>query len=106
MDHTEEIIVKVIDLSGSYYKIGQKQANELRSSSLQKQMDFFHKLTISSNSKAAYQILKDVAPNLLLELKGLSAGLNVSFDRGIKLFSGYDLTFPQMGCTAFINDGY
>lgn len=54
----------------------------------------------------AKEIIKDVSPNILQELEGLAAGLGMELDATIKLFSGYDVVFPEMGCTTLVNDGY
>ena len=53
-------------------------------------------LNFLSSSK---EIIKNLSPKFLQELEGLAEGLNMELDRTIKLFSGYDVVFPEMGCT-------
>src|SRR5699024_7852247 len=38
--------------------------------------------------------------------EGLAQGLDKSMDTVIKLYSGYDIEFPPMGCTTLVNNGY
>ena len=59
-----------------------------------------------SNPKKAKELLKTFSPNLLEELEGLAKGLEMELDTIIKFYSGYDVTFPSMGCTTLINEGY
>ena len=56
--------------------------------------------------KKAKELLKTFSPNLLEELEGLAKGLEMELDTIIKFYSGYDVTFPSMGCTTLINEGY
>ncbi|MFO1446119.1 linear amide C-N hydrolase [Bacillus sp. Bva_UNVM-123] len=102
----EELVVKLVDLKGSHYQFGLKQSKEILSSALSKQMDFLNELTIASNSQIAQQVLQEVSPNILQELEGLAFGLNMPLHKIIQLFSGYDIMFPEMGCTALVHDGY
>lgn len=102
----EELIVSVVDLMGSSYELGLKQGEEIKTTQLIKQLGFLENLTANSNAKKAKEILKNISPNLLEELGGLAKGLEMELDTIIRLYSGYDVTFPSMGCTTFINDDY
>lgn len=102
----EELIVSVVDLMGSSYELGLKQGEEIKTTQLIKQLGFLENLTANSNVKKAKEILKTISPNLLEELGGLAKGLEMELDTIIRLYSGYDVTFPSMGCTTFINDDY
>ena len=106
MYQNEELIVRIVELSGDYYQFGLEQGHELSSLPISEQLNQLMALTINSNSQKAHEILKNVSPNLLDELKGLAEGLNIPLDTTIKLFSGYDVVFPEMGCTTLVNEGY
>lgn len=102
----EELIVSVVDLMGSSYQLGLKQGEEIKTTQLIKQLGFLENLTANSNVKKAKEILKTISPKLLEELGGLAKGLEMELDTIIRLYSGYDVAFPSMGCTTFINDDY
>lgn len=101
-----DLVVRVIDLRGSYYELGLKQGEDLKSSLFLEQMGWIQELSPYSNSKKAQEILKAVSPNLLEELKGIAKGMDIEIDTIIRLYSGYDVSFPTMGCTSFVNNGY
>ncbi|MCT6924214.1 C45 family peptidase [Metasolibacillus sp.] len=98
----EELTIRVVELQGSYFEQGLKQSEEIKST----QLSLLETLSSNSNVKKAKEILKAISPNLLEELRGLANGLNMELDTVIRLYSGYDISFPSMGCTAFINDDY
>ncbi|MGE7946210.1 C45 family autoproteolytic acyltransferase/hydolase [Lysinibacillus sp. NPDC093688] len=102
----EELVVRIVELRGNYYQFGLEQGRELRSLPILEQFEQLGKLNLNSNVQKAKEILKTVSPNLFQELIGLAAGLDMDIDHTIKLFSGYDVAFPQMGCTTLVNDGY
>ncbi len=100
----EELIVNVIDVRGSYYEIGLQQSQELLSID-QTQEKLLLELTNKSNVQMAKQLLQFHSPNLLQEMEGLAIGLAKSLDTVIKMYSGYTITFPDMGCTTFVQNG-
>ena len=102
----EELVVNIVALQGSSFELGLVQSEEVQTTQLRQQLQFLENLTANSNSEKAKEILQAISPNLLEELRGLAKGLNIKLDTIIKLYSGYDVTFPSMGCTAFINDDY
>lgn len=102
----EELIVSVVDLVGSSFELGLKQGEEIKKTELIKQLGFLENLTANSNPEKAKELLKTFSPNLLEELGGLAQGLEMEFDTIIRFYSGYDVTFPSMGCTTFINEDY
>ncbi len=102
----EELAVRVVDLRGSYYQFGIEQSKEVISSPLLEQMRLLQETNANSNSRKAKEIIQNVSPNLFQELKGLADGLDMQLDTIVKLYSGYDVVFPEMGCTAFVHDGY
>lgn len=102
----EEFLVRVVELRGDYYQFGLKQGHELMSLPILDQLEQLKAMTVNSNSQKAQEILKEISPDLLKELYGLAEGLNIPLDNAIKLFSGYDVLFPEMGCTTLVNDGY
>ncbi len=102
----EELVVRIVELRGNYYQFGMEQGKELMSLRVLEQMDQLRDLAIHSNVQKAKVLLKKVSPKLFQELEGLAEGLNMELDTAIKLFSGYDVVFPEMGCTTLVNDGY
>ncbi|MFB7155643.1 C45 family autoproteolytic acyltransferase/hydolase [Lysinibacillus sp. NPDC056232] len=102
----EELVVRIVELKGNYYQFGLEQGRELRSLPIFEQLEQLGKLNVNSNVQKAKEIVKNVSPNLFQELIGLAEGLDMEIDNTIKLFSGYDVAFPQMGCTTLVNDGY
>lgn len=102
----KELVVRIVELRGSYYQIGLEQGKELVSLSGFQQIDQLRELTIPSNVQKSKEIVKVISPKLFQELRGLADGLNMQLDDSIKLFSGYDVVFPEMGCTTLVNDGY
>ncbi|MFJ7698817.1 C45 family autoproteolytic acyltransferase/hydolase [Lysinibacillus fusiformis] len=102
----EELIVSVVELKGSYASLGLKQSEEIKSSRLFEQLDLLQTLSTNSNSAKAQEILKTVSPGILEELKGIANGLEMELDLIVKFYSGYDVSFPPMGCTTFVNDDY
>ena len=106
MTNTEQLVVKIIQLEGSHYQFGLDQSKEVTTSPFRETMDILYQITTSSNYRKAIEFLQDISPNLLAELEGLSKGLNMSLDATVKLFSGYDIEFPDMGCTTLAQEGY
>ena len=102
----DQLNVSVVDLVGSYYELGLKQGEEIKTTELIKQLDFLKKLSANSDPVKAKEVLSEISPNLLEELRGVAKGFNQKLDTVIKLYSGYDVDFPSMGCTTFIHDDY
>ncbi len=101
----ERLAVRVVELTGSYYQFGLEQSKELLSSPLKK-MGLPQEMITSSTAQKAQKLLKEISPSLFQELEGLADGLGMKLDTIIKIYGGYDIEFPEMGCTAFVNDGY
>jgi predicted choloylglycine hydrolase len=102
----EELIVSVVDLMGSSFELGLKQGEEIKTTHLIKQLGFLENLAANSNPVKAKKLLEEFSPNLLEELGGLAHRLEMDLDTIIKLYSGYDIAFPSMGCTTFINEDF
>ena len=102
----DELLVSVVNLKGSSFELGLKQAEEMKRTQLINQLDFLENLAVHSNPKKAKELLKTFSPSILEELAGLAQGLEMDLDTIIRLYSGYDLNFPSMGCTTFVNDDY
>ncbi|MBA2875850.1 C45 family autoproteolytic acyltransferase/hydolase [Thermaerobacillus caldiproteolyticus] len=106
MDRGEELIIKVIDLKGSYDQIGLEQGRQLKS----KIFTHVNDQDRVSNGKSQFlkvkKLLEKFSPNLLKELRGLAKGLNMSLNAAIEQYSGYDVSFPEMGCTTLVQDSY
>jgi predicted choloylglycine hydrolase len=103
---SEELVIKVIELKGSYYQIGFEQGLQLKS----KIFADVNGLDRFSNRKfqfmKAKKLLEKFSPNLLKELRGLAKGLNMSLSAVLERYSGYDVSFPEMGCTTLVQDSY
>jgi hypothetical protein len=71
---SEELVIKVIELKGSYYQIGFEQGRQLKS----KIFADINDLDRVSNKKfqflKAKKLLEKFSPNLLKELRGLAKG--------------------------------
>jgi predicted choloylglycine hydrolase len=106
MDKGKELTVKIVQLNGSHYQFGLEQSKEIMSSPFYIQMNMLREMNSFSNSKKAEELLQTISPNLFEELKGLAAGLDMQLDEIIKIYSGYDVVFPDMGCSAFATDDY
>ena len=102
----EQLNVRVVDLQGSAYDIGLKQAEEMKATQLIYQLDFLEKLTMNANPIEAKKQLLALSPHFLEELTGLAKGLNLAVDKIIQLYSGYGVDFPSMGCSTLIQDNY
>ncbi|MBY6269192.1 C45 family autoproteolytic acyltransferase/hydolase [Parageobacillus thermoglucosidasius] len=106
MGRSEELVIKVIELKGSYYQIGFEQGRQLKS----KIFADINALDCVSNKKFQFlktkKLLEKFSPNLLKELRGLAKGLNMSLNAAIERYSGYDVSFPKMGCTTLVQDSY
>jgi predicted choloylglycine hydrolase len=103
---SEELVIQVIELKGSYYQIGFEQGRQLKDKILANVND----LDRVSNKKfqflKAKKFLEKFSPNLLKELRGLAKGLNIPLNVAIERYSGYDVLFPEMGCTTLVQDSY
>jgi predicted choloylglycine hydrolase len=102
----KELVVKIVELAGSYYAFGLEQGRELKSFPYIDQLDELGKLTAHSDVQKAKEVMESVSPKLFQELLGLAEGLDLPVDKAFQLFSGYDVKFPTMGCTTLVQDGY
>lgn len=103
MSKRKRLQAEVIELIGSPYEIGVKQGSILK---LNQKFKERYDLQTHSDVKEATQRLEEVSPSLLLELKGLAAGLGVGEDTSIQRWSGYDIAMPAMGCTTLANAAF
>jgi len=92
------LIVSVVELKGSYPNIGLKQSKKIKTSMLLEQFNLLQTLSTNSNSTKAQEVLKTVSPGILEEL-----GLEMELDLIVKFYSGYDVSFPPMGCTTSLH---
>lgn len=94
-----KLIVRIVDLQGDAYQIGVLQGKEVLASPLRDQQDFLHYMAREANAKESKAELQRLAPAYLRELEGMAEGLGMDVDTSIRLYSGYDIAFPEMGCT-------
>ena len=106
MTKSEQLVVQVINLQGTYFQFGLEQSSEVTTKPFKEKMDILHYITRNANDRKARELLEDISPNLLHEIEGLSQGLKMPLDAVIRLFSGYDIDYPEMGCTTLIHAGY
>ncbi|MFJ7667182.1 C45 family autoproteolytic acyltransferase/hydrolase [Lysinibacillus sp. NPDC097195] len=105
MEKYDDIEVKVIALKGDAYLTGIQQSKEHLVSAHLAQQELLLTLTANCNTSQAQAILQDVCPNLLQEMQGLAHALHQPLDTIIKMYSGYNTSFPEMGCTSFVHGG-
>ncbi len=106
MNDPKELVVKVVELTGSNYQIGGLQAEQLGQESnwngpyqnMEKNPDF--------NCFQAREKLNKVHPNILEEIYGLADGLGIDRNTAIEWYSGYNVIFPEMGCTTLVADSF
>ena len=106
MKKYEDLVVNVVSLMGDAYDVGFQQSKEIQSSAHLVQEELLLALSATCNARKAQEALQYVSPNLLQEIKGLASGLEQSYESIIKMYSGYNMTFPDMGCTSFVHDGH
>ncbi|MGM7703493.1 C45 family autoproteolytic acyltransferase/hydrolase [Pseudalkalibacillus sp. Hm43] len=96
--------VKVLEFRGSAYQIGYNQGKQLDPKSLYWMKDFMH-VPFDVNETTA--VFKSFAPHLLDEIQGLGDALEMSFERALRLFSGYDLPkLEAIGCSSKVTQDY
>lgn len=54
----------------------------------------------------AIRLLTENSAGIFDEIQGLAHGLGIDLNTAIKVYSGYDVAFPNMGCTALAEDSY
>ena len=106
MNRYKEMFVKVVELKGDAYSIGVKQGREIRDSHLSNQLEQLREMVVDVNSETAKVSLKRFSPTLLNELEGIAESMEMNPDEAVRLYSGYNLAFPSMGCTALMQNGY
>lgn len=93
----DQLVIKIVELKGSYFQIGVTQGKLEKIS---------HPLPINQeyNPRKAWKMLEMVSPNLMEELKGIADGMQISMDSVLEQYSGYNVSFPEMGCTALVQN--
>ncbi|MCG7343392.1 C45 family peptidase [Sporosarcina sp. ACRSL] len=102
----EQLVVRVVDLVGDAYQIGVAQGEEILSTGLAAQLELLRVMTRNVDAEKAKGILQDVSPSLLQELHGMADAMKMDLDTVIRIYSGFDYPFPDMGCTALAQNGY
>jgi len=97
--------VDVLQQRGTSFNIGVNLGKLLKDLPIVKVMDNVTKQEIEMEKMKS--IYSAFAPHLLEELRGLSEGLRLPFNRCAALFSGYDMPkVAAMGCSALITKDY
>ncbi|WP_026907899.1 acyl-CoA--6-aminopenicillanic acid acyltransferase [Paucisalibacillus globulus] len=99
----QKLFVNLVELVGSNYQIGMEQSNHIK---FDEKYDMFQKLTSTVDSTKAQSILMEYSDGIIEEIRGIADGLKIDFQTALRMYSGYDLTFPTMGCTAFSKENY
>lgn len=99
----QKLTVSVSELVGTNYDIG-VELGKSRQDDMQ--FHFLRDLTSNMDVHEAKSMMKKYSFSLLDEIKGVAIGLNIDFDTAIRMYSGYNLTFPSMGCTAYADSFY
>jgi predicted choloylglycine hydrolase len=93
-----ELLVDVMELIGTEYNIGVLQGEKL---TLHSNIEKTKKLQENIDVAEAIRLLESISPHFLEELKGLADGLKIDLHEAMRLYSGYDLVLPPMGCSAY-----
>ncbi|MEN2767105.1 C45 family peptidase [Ornithinibacillus xuwenensis] len=94
----QDLKVDIIEACGSHYQIGYEQGKQL---SLDRRFEGLQSMSNSVNIEQATAQLLKYSPGLLEEIRGLSDGLDINLETAIRIFSGFNVKFPTMGCTAY-----
>ncbi|MBB4824925.1 putative choloylglycine hydrolase [Sporosarcina luteola] len=103
---TKELRVRVVELKGDAYQIGVAQGKEILGTQLREQLEFVYNIAHETKAEEARVELQNIAPALLTELEGLADGLETDVETAIRIYAGYDVEFPHMGCTALVQNGF
>lgn len=103
MRREKRLEISVLELEGNARKIGLQQGKRLKWNSVYDKMLSSQKHV---NAEEAVYQLKEFSPAFLRELTGLSEGFVMKEEIVVKLFSGYNVDMPAMGCSAFANENY
>ncbi|WP_284139330.1 MULTISPECIES: C45 family peptidase [unclassified Virgibacillus] len=99
---------KLLELDGSYYEIGKKIGEEAgKSLHFQQVLALIKQYNFQQDSHEIREKLTEWCPQLLDEIAGISDGLKISNESGLRLFAGYDMPkLEGMGCTSFCTQDY
>ncbi|GAA0494675.1 C45 family autoproteolytic acyltransferase/hydolase [Salinibacillus aidingensis] len=100
---SKELEIQVIELSGSSQQIGFKQGTKRR---LTENDHAMLKMQKHINIEEAFNNLRKYDKEMVYELTGLAKGLQISSEEATRLYGGYDVAMPFMGCSAFGNDSF
>lgn len=106
MSNAIPLTVRVADLQGSHFQIGLAQGRDMRERNQTYRYEPLNPPAHLSNTEEAAAWLERLSPNLLQELNGLATGLDKDVGETIRLYSGYDVNVPAMGCTTVAGNGY
>lgn len=98
-----ELQVDVEEFIGSNYQIGVEQGDQI---AINDHFYLLKAISKNTNSKEVKVILQDISPGFLDELRGIADGLKIDFNTVLRMYSGYNLPVPPMGCTSFSHDNY
>ncbi|WP_010097821.1 C45 family autoproteolytic acyltransferase/hydolase [Ornithinibacillus scapharcae] len=99
----KKLKVNIVELVGDNITIGIKLGKRIP---FDKQFHLLRSLATNVDVNEATSVIKRYSTGLLDEIKGVATGLNMDMETAIKMYSGYHLTFPSMGCTAFADSYY
>lgn len=99
----QKLTVNIVELVGTNINIGIEQGKNVQDD---KQYHLLRSSTTKVDSNEAISIIKQYSDGFLDEINGVGKGLNIDFDTAVRMYSGYNLTFPSMGCTAFADKYY
>lgn len=103
MRREKRLKISVLELEGNAREIGLRQGKRLKWNSVYDKMLSSQKHV--NVEESVYQ-LKEFSPAFLRELTGLSEGFVMKEETIVKLFSGYNVDMPAMGCSAYANENY
>jgi predicted choloylglycine hydrolase len=99
----KKLSVDIVELKGSNYQVGLEQSKKIKLGENYRMLKF---LSENVDSEKAQTIITEFSVGLLDEIRGIADGLKIDIKQAIRMYSGYDLTFPSMGCSAFSQGNY
>jgi hypothetical protein len=100
----------VFQFRGSHYDFGYFQGEQLRDSPIlpnrERQWRPREKRHFIVNTETSIKFLKEFAPQILDEIRGLADALSLDIKEALKKFGGYYLELTRSGCSIFAGNDF
>lgn len=103
MESRKSLTVNVLEFEGSAHEFGVLQGKQLK---IGPAFEIMKQMQQQVDSDKAIQLLQEISPDFLNELKGLAKGSNFDVETTIQLFSGFNVVMPPMGCSSYAENSY